>query len=79
MQDVKARYEKLITDAADCELIANLATDPAKREAFQQLARQARRMADEFAAEIAAREGRDAAQVRLGRRGTARFAGSEGR
>ena len=33
-----ARLEKLRRDAADCELIGNLATNPKKREVFERLA-----------------------------------------
>ena len=47
MQELKARREKCLVDAADCELIANLATD--------------RQMPDDIGAEIVRREGRDAA------------------
>ena len=38
MQDMLAQLEKLRTDAAECELIRNLATDPKKRELFGRLA-----------------------------------------
>jgi hypothetical protein len=34
MQDMLAQLEKLRRDAAECELIRNLATDPKKRELF---------------------------------------------
>lgn len=56
MQDLKARLEKLLTDAADCELIGSLATDTAKRATFRRLAEQFRIMAEELKAEIARRE-----------------------
>ena len=56
MQDLKARLEKLMADAAECELICNLATDTAKRATFRRLAEQFRSMADEIKAEIARRQ-----------------------
>ena len=38
MQDMLAQLERLRRDAAECELIRNLATDPKKRELFDRLA-----------------------------------------
>ncbi len=38
MKDMQAHLEKLRTDAAECKLISDLATDPAKRELFTKLA-----------------------------------------
>jgi hypothetical protein len=38
MQDMLVQLEKLRRDAAECELIGNLATDPKKRELFDRLA-----------------------------------------
>ena len=38
MQDMKAHLEKLRSDAAECALIRDLATDPQKRELFTRLA-----------------------------------------
>jgi hypothetical protein len=35
---MQAQLEKLQTEAANCELIAKLATDPIKRETFAKLA-----------------------------------------
>ncbi|MCP1835713.1 hypothetical protein J2R76_004053 [Bradyrhizobium sp. USDA 4532] len=46
MQDMAARLEKLRKDAAECALIRDLATDPAKRELFKQLAEQYGALAD---------------------------------
>jgi hypothetical protein len=48
MQDYKARIEKLLTGAAECDLIANLATDKQKRELFQKLAHDYREMAKDI-------------------------------
>jgi hypothetical protein len=62
MEELKARREKCLVDAADCELIANLATEPSKREIFGRLARQLKQMADDIGAVIAAREAKDAAR-----------------
>ncbi|MBR0845477.1 hypothetical protein JQ607_35260 [Bradyrhizobium liaoningense] len=38
MQDISAKLEKLRTDAIECALIRDLATDPKKRELFGRLA-----------------------------------------
>ena len=38
MQDMLTQLEKLRRDAADCELIRDLATDHSKRELFARLA-----------------------------------------
>ena len=38
MQDMLAQLEKLRREAAECELIRDLATDPKKRELFDRLA-----------------------------------------
>jgi hypothetical protein len=46
MQDLKAKLEKLIADAAECDLIANLSDDKRKRDTFRALAEQYREMAD---------------------------------
>ena len=56
MQNLKARREKLLADAADCDLIGNLATDVAKRAAFRRRAEQFRAMADDIRSEVARRE-----------------------
>jgi hypothetical protein len=47
VKDVRSRIEKLLTDAGECDLIANLATIPEKREAFRKLAGDYRKMARE--------------------------------
>ena len=38
MKDMQAQAEKLRVQAAECELIRDLATDPKKRELFTRLA-----------------------------------------
>jgi len=55
MKDLQAKLEKLLLDAEDCDLIARLATDRAKRETFARIAKQLRVMADELKADIAVR------------------------
>jgi hypothetical protein len=55
MQDLSAKLEKLRTEAEDCELIANMATDINKRTLFARLAFDLRRMARDVEAMIAAR------------------------
>jgi hypothetical protein len=55
MRDLKAKLEKLRVEAADCDLISNLATDHAKRELFARLSRQLLDMAAEVEAVIAAK------------------------
>lgn len=52
MQDLKGRLEKLLVEAEDCDLIANLATDQVKRQTFRNLASQLRQMAAEVQAVI---------------------------
>jgi hypothetical protein len=39
MKDMRAHLEKLRVQVSECELIRDLATDKAKRELFDQLAR----------------------------------------
>ena len=47
MKDYQASIEKLRTDAAEFALIRDLATDKAKREMFDRLARHLSQLADE--------------------------------
>ena len=61
MHDLSSRREKLLADAADCELIACLATEPKKRLTFSRLAKGLKQLADDLEVEIVRREGRDAA------------------
>ena len=60
MEDLKAKREKFLADAADCELIGSLSNDPAKRATFRKLAADLRRMVAELDAAISA-AGRGAA------------------
>jgi hypothetical protein len=55
MQDMKAHLEKLRTDAAECALIRDLATDPEKRALFTRLAAHLGTLASEVEAAIAAK------------------------
>lgn len=45
MKDVHQRLEKLRIDAEECLLISRLATNPAKQQAFQELANEYHKMA----------------------------------
>jgi hypothetical protein len=47
MKDYRKHLEKLRTDAAQCALIGDLATNPEKRELFARLAEHLRRLASE--------------------------------
>ena len=53
MRDFKERLDKLLSDADDCELIGNLATDPAKRVTFRRIASQFHKLAAELKAQMA--------------------------
>ena len=55
MQDMRVHLEKLRSDAAECALIRDLATDPAKRELFTRLADHLATLAGEIEAAIAVR------------------------
>ena len=52
LQDLKERYEKVIADAAECDLVGSLAADQEKREMFRALAAQYRRMAEALKMEM---------------------------
>ena len=53
MEDLRAKLEKLLVEAEDCELIGKLAADPNKRELFKRLAVDLRRMARDIESAIA--------------------------
>jgi hypothetical protein len=59
MQDVQARLEKLRSEAAECRLISDLATDKKKRELFARLADHLSLLAAEIANAIVAQNGMD--------------------
>jgi replication initiation and membrane attachment protein DnaB len=54
MQDMKAHLEKLQVQMAECEMIARLATDNAKRELFSRLAEHYKVLSAEIERAIAA-------------------------
>ncbi|KGT72946.1 hypothetical protein MA20_47330 [Bradyrhizobium japonicum] len=54
MKDMQAQLEKLRTDAAECALIRDLATEPKKRDLFTRLAEHLTVLADEVDRAIAA-------------------------
>lgn len=56
MKDYQAQLEKLRTDAAECALIRDLATDPAKRELFDRLAVHLKALADQVEMAMLARK-----------------------
>ena len=56
MKDFRARIEKLLTEAAECDLIARLTTDISKRELFERLACDYREMAQDVEKIAAIRE-----------------------
>jgi|APCry1669192647_1035423.scaffolds.fasta_scaffold10614_2 hypothetical protein len=45
MKGIRVRIEKFQTDVAECELIAKVATVPAKRETFNKLVVEYRKLA----------------------------------
>ena len=47
MENYQTHVEKLRKDAAECALVRDLATDKAKREMFDRLARHLDQLADE--------------------------------
>ena len=55
MKDSHAKFEKLLTEAEDCELIGRLATDIKKRQLFKKLAADLRSMARDIEAVVAGR------------------------
>ncbi|MCP3388863.1 hypothetical protein NLM27_08745 [Bradyrhizobium sp. CCGB12] len=54
MKDMQVQLEKLRTDAAECALIRDLATEPKKRELFRRLAAHLTILAEEVERAIAA-------------------------
>ena len=56
---MEAHLEKLLTDAAECELISRLATDVAKRDLFKRLSEHLKVLAGEVESAIQQRLSRD--------------------
>jgi hypothetical protein len=52
VEDLRTRYEKVLSDAAECDLIGSLAADEEKREMFRSLAEQYRRMGEALRQEM---------------------------
>jgi hypothetical protein len=52
MRDFKDRIDKLLNDAAECELIGRLASDQKKRTSFRRLAEQFRAIAAQLKADM---------------------------
>lgn len=48
MDELRSKLNKLLADAADYDLIAQLATDPDRRDAFRVLAAQTRDIASKL-------------------------------
>lgn len=59
MRDYQTQLEKLRTDAAECKLISELATDKAKRELFDRLASHLTVLADQVETAILERKAGD--------------------
>lgn len=60
VKDMEAHLEKLLRDAAECELISRLATDVAKRDLFNRLAEHLKMLAGEVERAIAQKINRNA-------------------
>lgn len=56
MKDYQTHLEKLRRDAAECALVRDLATDKAKREMFDRLARHLDELADQVERAMKARQ-----------------------
>jgi len=56
MKDYQAHLERLRKDAAECARVRDLATDKAKREMFDRLARHLDQLADEVERAMNARK-----------------------
>lgn len=56
MKDYQTHVEKLRKNAAECALVRDLATDKAKREIFDRLARHLDQLADEVERDMNARK-----------------------
>jgi hypothetical protein len=63
VEDLKARLEKLPTDAEDCARIAKLAGDAKKRDLFNRLAKDLRRMAVDVEAMVAFKRARPTGDI----------------
>jgi hypothetical protein len=59
MKDMRTHLEKLRVQAAECEMIRDLATDKGKREMFDRLAQHFKVLAGELERDIALRQSVD--------------------
>ncbi len=59
MKEMEEHLKKMLAQAAECELIRDLATDPQKRELFDRLAQHHRELARHVGLAIAARNAGD--------------------
>jgi len=50
MEDLRAKLDRLLMEAEDCDIIGRLATDKQKRELFQKLATDLRSLAHDIEA-----------------------------
>ena len=66
MKDYQTHLEKLRADAAECALIRDLATDPAKRELFDRLAVHLSSLADQVEEAMLSRKVADGQVPRVG-------------
>jgi hypothetical protein len=63
MKDYQAHLEKLRTDAAECALIRDLATDKEKRELFDRLSIHLSTLADQVEQAMLARKVKDGGKI----------------
>ncbi len=64
MEDLKSKFDKLLAEAVDCDMIGNLATDKAKRDLFRKLASDLRMMARDIEALIVVKSKADSSPAR---------------
>lgn len=55
VDDLRAKLQRLLSEAADCDIIGNLAPDKAQRDSFRKLASELRATARDIEAMIVAR------------------------
>ncbi|MDQ8730518.1 hypothetical protein [Bradyrhizobium sp. LHD-71] len=59
MPDLKNKLDKLLSEAAECQMIGSLAADAAKRAAYRERADQFRDLAEQVRTQISARPRRN--------------------
>ena len=55
MKDIQERIERIVKEAAECDMIAKLATDPEKRALFKRLADRYQEMLDDLKVAVSKR------------------------